>query len=167
MARSTRLPVFGGTLLLLVAGTALATRTPHETPQLPATASHEPEAPPPAIDLTHAVDRLKASGISATDQQVRALATDYGLGGAVRLLAWADASGKSLDELKAMRDAGRGWGEMAHELGLSPGIGSIMGQAGGHGAEDAPGLAKDKPAHPGGDNDEPAEESEPPESPGN
>ena len=156
MARTTRLVIFAATLLILVAGTALATRLPHERPQLPAAAaSHEPEAPPRADELGHAVDRLDASGITATAQQLRTLAADYGLGGAIRLLAWADASGKSLEELKAMRDAGTGWGQMAHELGLNPGIGSIMGQGGGHGPDGAPGQSKEKPAHPDSDESEP------------
>lgn len=154
MARTTRFGILASALLVLVAGTALATRSPHETPQGPAAASHEPEAPPSADELAHAVDRLDASGITATAEQLRSLAADYGLGGAVRLLAWADASGKTVDELKAMRDDGDGWGQMAHELGLNPGIGSIMGMGGGHGPEGAPGLAKDKPDQAGGADDE-------------
>lgn len=166
MARTTRLAIFIGTLLILVAGTALATRLPHQRPQLPAAASHEPETPPSAEEVAHAVDRLQASGITTTAEQLGALAADYGVGGAVRLLAWADASGKSVDELKAMRDAGSGWGQMAHELGLNPGIGSVMGQGGGHGPDGAPGLSKDKPGHAGHDGDDADEEPEAAESPG-
>ena len=44
----------------------------------------------------------------------------------MRLIGWADASGKTVSELRAMRDAGAGWGSIAHELGLSPGIGIWM-----------------------------------------
>jgi hypothetical protein len=160
MARTTRLGILAGTLLVLVAGTALATRTSHPQPQVPAAASHEAETPPSADELGHAVDQLHASGIDATSAQLGALAKDYGLGGAVRLLAWADASGKSLDELKSMRDSGKGWGQMANELGLNPGIGSIMGQGGEHGRENAPGQTKDKPDRDAGE-DEPDDAESP------
>ena len=55
----------------------------------------------------------------------------------------------SLADLRALRDDGAGWGQMAHDLGVSPGIGSIMGQGGGaagdHGRESAPGQQKPKP----------------------
>jgi hypothetical protein len=161
MRRSTRLAILGGTLLLVLAGTALATQSPHSQPNTPAAASHEPESPPSADALANAVDRLKASGIDATADQLSALAADYGLGGAIRLLAWANAGDTSLADLKAMRDDGKGWGQIANELGLNPGIGSVMGQGGGHGHDSAPGLQKPKPA--GGGDDEGAE---PEESPG-
>jgi hypothetical protein len=144
MARTTRLAIFGGTLLILVAGTALATQSPRNHPQVPAAASNEPEAPPTAEDLAHAVDRLRASGIQGTDQ-LQALAADYGLGGAVRLLAWADAKGMSVADLRKMRDDGKGWGQIARQLGVNPGLGSVMGQGGGHGPDSAPGRTKEKP----------------------
>ena len=163
MARSTRFAILGGTLLLVVAGTALATQSSHPQPSTPAAASHEPEAPPSADDLANAVDRLKASGIDATSDQLSKLAADYGLGGAIRLLAWADAKGMSMADLKAMRDDGQGWGQIAKQLGLNPGIGSVMGQGGGHGRSSAPGLQKPKSAD--GSEDE-RESAEPEESPG-
>src|SRR5215211_6382685 len=60
MTRSTRLAVLGGTLLVLVAGTALGTQALHPGRQGPLTASQEeePDAPPTAEDLAHAADRL-------------------------------------------------------------------------------------------------------------
>jgi hypothetical protein len=156
MTRSTRLAILGGTLLILVAGTALGTQVLRPARQGPLTASQEqPDAPPTAEDLAHAKDRLAASGIDATDEQLSTLAADYGLGGAIRLLAWANATGMSVDQLKALRDDGAGWGQMARDLDVSPGIGSIMGNGGGNGPEDAPGQQKPKPA--GGDEDEAAE----------
>jgi hypothetical protein len=158
MTRPTRLAILGGTLLVLVAGTAIATQSAREHPNGPAAASHEPEAPPSADEVAHALDRLQASGINATEGELSALAADYGLGGAIRLVAWADASGKSLADLRSMRDGGQGWGQIAHQLGLHPGIGSIMGKAGEHGRDNAPGRSKDKP---GG-----ASEPEDEESPG-
>jgi hypothetical protein len=47
--------------------------------------------------------------------------------------------------IRLMRDgdgteeSGMGWGEIAKDLGVHPGIGSIMGNGGGHGRDDAPG----------------------------
>jgi hypothetical protein len=126
-----------GALLLIVAGSALASPAPRSSePELLA-ASHEPEAPPTAEDVAHAADRLAAHGISIPRDRLAELAATYGLGGAVRLAAWSDATGRSISDLRAMRDDGAGWGQMAHELGVHPGLGSIMG--GGHGREDAPG----------------------------
>jgi hypothetical protein len=165
MARTTRLGILAGALLVLVAGTALATRSSHPQPQVPAAASHQADTPSSADELGHAVDQLHASGIDATSAQLEALAKDYGLGGAVRLLAWADASGNSVDELKAMRDGGQGWGQMAKDLGLNPGIGSIMGQGGEHGPENAPGQTKEKPDRAGEDADDPDEAPDESESP--
>ena len=52
-----------------------------------------------------------------------------------------------VEAIAAMRDGtdaepGMGWGRIAHELGVHPGIGSIMGN--GHGKDDAPGQ-QDEP----------------------
>jgi hypothetical protein len=147
MTRSTRLAILGGTLLVLIAGTALATQSPRATQQGPLTASHEPEAPPTAEDLAHAAERLTANEIPFEEGQLSALAADYGLGGAIRLLAWADAAGMSVNELRDLRDNGAGWGQLARDLpgDISPGLGSIMGNGGGHGRDNAPGQLKPKP----------------------
>jgi hypothetical protein len=146
MTRSTRLAILGATLLVLVAGTALGTQALRPQQQRPAAASQEeePDAPATADELAHAMARLDASGIETTKDELSALAADYGLGGAIRLLAWADATGMSLEELRAMRDDGAGWGQMAKDLpgAPNPGIGTIMGQSGEHGPEQAPGQQK-------------------------
>jgi hypothetical protein len=159
MTRSTRLAILGGTLLILVAGTALGTQVLRPARQGPLTASQEePDAPPTADALAHAVDRLAASDIDVTAEELSALAADYGLGGAIRLLSWVgpDASGMSLADLRALRDDGAGWGQIAKDHDVSPGIGSIMGNGGGGGgSKDAPGQQKPKPA--GGDEDEATE----------
>ncbi len=48
-------------------------------------------------------------------------------------------------DLRAMRDgdgsegSGMGWGQIAKELGVHPGLGSIMGQGGDHENSDGPG----------------------------
>ena len=61
MARSTRIAILLATLLIVVAGTAFATQV--SRPGRTETLADEPETPPGAEDLAHAVDRLKASGI--------------------------------------------------------------------------------------------------------
>ena len=145
MTRTTRIAVFTATLLILVAGTALASQLPRGQQQGPLAASQEPEAPPTADELAHALDRLNAHDIAATEGQLSNLAADYGLGGAVRLLAWSDQTGISIADLRARHDAGEGWGQIANDLGVSPGIGSIMGNGGGHGRDGAPGQQKNEP----------------------
>ena len=92
-----------------------------------------PDSPPTAAEVADFVGRLKAAGISTTDAAFAALAAKVGVGGAVRTLAFAKASGKTPDQIVAMFQGGKGWGQIKHELALSigPGIGWIMG--GGHG----------------------------------
>ena len=98
-----------------------------------AEAPETPDSPPTAAEVADFVGRLKAAGISTTDAAFAALAAKVGVGGAVRTLAFAKASGKTPDQIVAMFQGGKGWGQIKHELALSigPGIGWIMG--GGHG----------------------------------
>jgi hypothetical protein len=166
MNRSVRTIVAALALLLLVAGTAFATRSPNAGEhQSPLAASHQPSSPGASDEEKEAqeqdtdaneaegaqltddhasqlVELLAAAGIIATADELKALAAKYGVGGAVRLEAWAKATGKSVDELGAMFDSGMGWGAIAKQLeaddsslNLSPGIGWIMGH--GHGNENA------------------------------
>jgi hypothetical protein len=108
---------------------------PSESPE----ASEEPEgpetaeAPPTDAEIADFVGRLKAAGITTTAAVFKALAAKVGVGGAVRTLAFAQASGKTPAQILAMFDGGMGWGRIGHELGLKigPGIGWIM--RGGHG----------------------------------
>ncbi len=178
--RSARTVVAVLALLLLIAGTAFATRTSldrqlsvlaasnqpadsgkddeseapeSEEPDSEAPDSKAPESPDTDADTNesgtgaqlsdaHAaelVDLLKDAGITATAAELKTLAAKYGVGGAVRLEAWADATGKSVTELGAMFDGGMGWGAIAKQLEqadsslhLSPGIGWIMGHGHGH-----------------------------------
>jgi len=90
-----------------------------------------PEAPPTDAEVADFVGRLKAAGITTTAAEFKALAAKVGVGGAVRTLAFAKASGKTPAQILAMRES-EGWGRIKHELGLSigPGIGWIM--SGGH-----------------------------------
>jgi hypothetical protein len=98
---------------------------PAESPE----AAEAPESPPSAAEVADIVGKLKAAGITTTPAAFQSLAGKVGVGGAVRTLAFAHASGKTPDQILAMFQAGKGWGKIRHELGLSinPGIGWIMG----------------------------------------
>ena len=148
MKRSVRLAIGVASLVVLVAGSALATQSPRTGQPGPAAASPEEEAPPTADELQRAADRLQAQGIDANAARLGELAATYGMGGAIRLLAWADVTGMSVGDLRALFDGGAGWGKMAHdlELDVNPGLGWIMGNGGGHGRDNAPGQLKPKPA---------------------
>jgi hypothetical protein len=144
--RTFRIVIAGGVLALLVVGGALAAPSDRGRERMaPVAASHQPASPqaqlqdededgPPSPELLdRLVDRLDNAGIATDADTIAALAADYGVGGAVRLLAWADASGMSTGQLADMFDSGLGWGEIARELDLHPGIGSVMGNGGANG----------------------------------
>jgi hypothetical protein len=159
MNQRNRVALLGAALLLVaLAGGALAGRLPGAQQPPDLAASNEPQtadesdAPPTADELAHAADRLVANGIEADVATLVATLTDlsarYGLGGAIRVVAWADEKGLTVQEVAAMRDEGRGWGQIAHELDVHPGIGSIMGNGGGHGRAGAPGQQNKADASP-------------------
>lgn len=124
------------------AATAAATSEAPESSEAPE-ASDAPEAaesdssdgPPSADEVARIVGLLKGAGITATAAQLTDLAGKVGTGGAVRVLAFAHASGKTPAQILAMFQGGKGWGQIDHELGLSigPGIGWIMGHGHGQG----------------------------------
>jgi hypothetical protein len=103
------------------------------------------------------VELLDDQGITTDNAELDALADTYGLGGAVRVLAFADAAGVDPSEIAAMRDDGMGWGQIARALAeehdgfdLKPGIGWIMrghgqgeGQGEGQGQDKAHGQDKE------------------------
>ena len=103
------------------------------------------------------VELLDDQGITTDNAELDALADTYGLGGAVRVLAFADAAGVDPSEITTMRDEGMGWGQIARALAeehegfdLKPGIGWIMrghgegeGQGQGHGQDKAHGQDKE------------------------
>jgi len=158
MNRYARILIAVLALLLVVAGSALATKggksAEHRSPMA---ASHQPESSdaertdtdtesaegtPSDKLLGRLVDRLADAGIDTDAETLAVLAADHGVGGAVRLVTWADASGMDVSELAAMFDSGMGWGAIAHQLmegdsslDLSPGIGWVVGRghANGHG----------------------------------
>jgi hypothetical protein len=122
-------------------------------------ASEAADASPGAGELARVLDDLKLAGIPATADELQALAAKVGLGGAVRVLAFANASGKSPDDILAMFQSGKGWGEIARELDLTigPGIGGIMsqgqGQGQGHGKGQGQGQGHGKGQGQGQDQD--------------
>jgi hypothetical protein len=111
-----------------------------EAPEAAEKAGEDGDGPPSADQVARIVAKLNDAGISATAAQVQDLAGKVGVGGAVRVFAFAEASGKTPAQILAMRDAGKGWGQIKHELNLSigPGIGWIMGNGHGQGKEKGP-----------------------------
>ena len=101
-----------------------------------ADADDAPGTPPTAAEAADVVGKLKAAGITTTTAAFQALAAKVGVGGAVRTLPFAQASGKTPDQIVAMFQGGKGWGQIDHELGLkiNPGIGWIMGHGHAKGA---------------------------------
>jgi hypothetical protein len=84
--------------------------------------------PEDANNPERVVGLLDNAGIATDASALTGLAETYGMGGAVRILAFADAAGVDPAEVTALRDAGMGWRQVARELGidLGPGIGWIM-----------------------------------------
>ena len=157
MTRTNRIALLAAlTILVAAAGTALATRAPGQGEQRSGLQAEESEAPEAAEALdaeaiAHAVERLAERRIDVGELAgFEALAERYGLGGAVRLHAWANTTGMSVDELAARRDGDGttpvGWGRLAKDLeseldiDLKPGLGWIMGN--GRGAGDPPGQER-------------------------
>jgi hypothetical protein len=183
MSRYVRTFVAAIALLLLVAGAAFAAPgSKGEDHWSPVAASHQPSPAPdgespeptesdkvadadelgaegagPSEDaLQRIVDRLADRDIETDTDTLAELAAQYGVGGAVRILTWADATGMDPADVAALRDEGKGWGQIVKQLNaegedlhLSPGNGWVMGHGQGldkdhpHGPADAPGLNKD------------------------
>jgi hypothetical protein len=136
-------------LILIASAAVVVTRafdTPAEASQQAADGD-ETESPPAADEIAHAGERLAANGFEVSDEVMTELATKYGVGGAVRFVAWSQADPDRMADLRAMRDgdgsegSGMGWGQIAKELGVHPGIGSIMGNGDDH--ESPKGSAED------------------------
>lgn len=142
MSRTNRIAIFAAlALVVAMAGTALATRTPTAEPPAPQLADeHEEGAPEDEAPDDVVVDRV-SDRLGVDAGRVRELASEHGFGNAVRLLAWEQA-GVSIDRVLERRANGEGWGVIAKDLGVHPGIGSIMGNGGGHGRDSAPGLQR-------------------------
>jgi hypothetical protein len=140
MSRRNRLAALVGlALVFVVTGSVMATRAPQAPDQPTQLAQDGDDAPPTAEDLAHAAERLAANRLEVSDELLAELAAAYGLGGAVRVVAWSGADQALMADIREKRDGGMGWGQIAKDLDVHPGIGSIMGQGGGHGRENAPG----------------------------
>ena len=146
MNRTNRIALMAAAVLVLVvSGTVFATRTP-SAPSPPAQVTQDEEdAPPTADEIAHAAERLRANEITVDDAVFNELVTVYGVGGAVRIMAWSKGDSNVIADIRAKRDgdgtegSGMGWGRIAKDMGVNPGIGSIMGNGGGHGRDNAPG----------------------------
>jgi hypothetical protein len=150
--RSLPIPVIvlAVALVLLLAGSALANKGFRAESQPDVVAQDEEGGTPSQQVLDKVVNRLGALDppIVTDAATVAELAATYGVGGAVRILAW----GASTDaDVAAMFDSGMGWGEIARQLNeadadgdldLHPGIGWVMGGGQGQGKANAPGQAK-------------------------
>ena len=154
MSRGPRIALLAAAaLLVVVAGTVLATRAPDVADEPSQLTQDGDDTPPTAEELAHAAERLRLSNVTVNDAELADLATRYGLGGAVRVIAWAAADAGdewTVATITELRDSGgtegtgMGWGRIAKDLGVHPGIGSIMGNGGGHGRVSAPGQEKDR-----------------------
>lgn len=151
MARSNRIALLAAlALLVALAGGTLANRSPQvadEPAQLASSDEAEPEVETDDEGASIARERLFDAGIEVGAAEFDELAATHGVGGAVRLFAWADALGLSVGDIAAMRHGDGepvGWGRLAKDHDLHPGIGSIMGR--GHGPDGPPGL-ENKPDH--------------------
>ena len=153
MNRTNRVASLAALALLLAGtGTVIATRAPDRAGQPSQLAQDDDETPPTEEELAHAAERLAENELAVPHDLLAELAGEYGIGGAVRIVAWSGGDEDVMAEIRAKRDGdgteeGRmGWGQIAKDLDVNPGIGSIMGNGGGHGRDGAPGQNKDKGA---------------------
>jgi len=139
MSRTKGFGVAAGLALILIVSAAVVVTRAFESPaesSQQAAPEDENEGPPTAEDVAHAGERLAANGFEVSDDALTELASKYGVGGAVRIVAWSEADPDRMADLRVMRDgdgtegSGMGWGQIAKELKVHPGIGSIMGKGG-------------------------------------
>jgi hypothetical protein len=137
MSRTNGFLVAAGLALILIVGGAVVATRAIESPapsSQQAAPEDENEGPPTADEIAHAGERLAANGFEVSDEVLTELAAKYGVGGAVRIVAWSEADPDRIADVRAMRDgdgtegSGMGWGQIAKELSVHPGIGSIMGK---------------------------------------
>lgn len=148
MTRGSRLAILAAAALIVALSGSVLARPEPARDDPPAVTQDDEEAGPPSADaLANAADRLRARDIPVDDAQLAELAARHGVGGAVRILAWAADPDDDItvESITALRDGDgsegsvQGWGQIAKELGVHPGIGVIMGNGGGHGRDTAPG----------------------------
>ncbi len=114
----------------------------------------EDAAGPSTKLLDRIVENFANLDIETDADTVAGLAADYGVGGAVRILSWADAAGVDPSEITDMFDSGMGWGQIVKELNatddslnLSPGVGHVMSNGHGNGGDHPHGNSADAPGH--------------------
>jgi hypothetical protein len=85
----------------------------------------------PAIAKTgdrHGLARISdETGVSVATLEAQRSATGFGYGELENANLLANASGRSFDEIVAMRQSGQGWGQIAHDLGLN--LGRVVSDA--------------------------------------
>lgn len=76
----------------------------------------------------HGLDRISDNtGIPVTTLENQRVATGFGYGELEKAHLLANASGRSFNEIVAMRQSGQGWGQIAHSLGLN--LGQVVSNA--------------------------------------
>jgi hypothetical protein len=76
----------------------------------------------------HGLDRISdETGIPVATLEAQRAATGFGYGELETANLLANASGRSFDEIVAMRQGGEGWGKIAHNLGLN--LGRVVSNA--------------------------------------
>src|SRR5215210_1062306 len=105
MTRTHRIGALAALAIVLAAsGTVLAMRAP----QAPAPGSEgtqdDGDTPPTAEEVAHAADRLAAHDLVVSDELLAELAATYGIGGAVRIVAWSGGDETEMADIRAMRD---------------------------------------------------------------
>ena len=89
MTRTQRIAALAALAIILAAtGTVLATRSPNTGDRPTQLTQDGEDTPPTAEELAHAADRLAAHGLTVSDELLAELAGQYGVGGAVRIVAW-------------------------------------------------------------------------------
>ena len=114
----------------------------------------------PTVDLTTTFEVTSANKVawdiakfySVTITSVVQLHdSGWGFGEIAKLYMLADKSGKTPEEIQAMRDSGMGWGNIAKALGLKPGNAgdNLGGIVSGRNVTDTETLQQSSPASPG------------------
>jgi hypothetical protein len=76
----------------------------------------------------HGLDRISdETGVPVATLEAQRSATGFGYGELENANLLANESGRSFDEIVAMRQSGEGWGQIAHGLGLN--LGRVVSNA--------------------------------------
>lgn len=76
----------------------------------------------------HGLDRISdETGVPVVTLEDQRTATGFGYGELEKAHLLANASGRSFNDIVAMRQSGEGWGQIAHDLGLN--LGRVVSNA--------------------------------------